>query len=86
MVIPRIRAALLSAASVAAVVFCGYGIPAYYHLLAHQPGRDPQPTSFPPSYAFFLGGYFAALSFLGVCIIFLLVHFMLWLFRRDPTA
>jgi uncharacterized membrane protein len=64
---------------VAAVVFCGYSIPVYFQLLAHQPDRGPaHVTSFPPSYAFFVGGYLAMLAFVSVLLIFALI----WVFFR----
>ena len=73
---------MITATVVALAVFCTYSIPAYYHLLAHQPGRDLHPTSFAPSYAFFLGGYFAFLSFLGVSLMFFLGWVALSLFAQ----
>src|SRR3954447_10272470 len=75
MVVPRMKTALITAAVSAVVVFVGYSLPTYRHLLAHQPGRDAiHPTSFPPYVAFFFGGYFAALAFVGVCVLFVIAY------------
>ena len=80
---PRLRTVSAVALLVATVVFCGYSIPEYFRLLGHQPGVDAlDPTSFPPTYAFFVGGYLAALSFIAVFGIFLLVFLVPRIIRR----
>src|SRR3954468_13624796 len=72
---PRLKTALITATVAAVAVFVGYSLPTYRHLLAHQPARDAiHPTSFPPSVAFFFGGYFAALAFVGMCVLFAVAY------------
>lgn len=71
----RLKMVSMVALLVAVVVFCGYSIPVYLHLLARQPGRDAlDPTSFPPTYAFFIGAYYAALTFIATCSALLLIR------------
>lgn len=71
---------------VAVVVFLGYSVPSYYQLVAHQPGRTPEVTSFLPSYAFVIGGWFAVLSFGAVCVIFLVIRLVMALFSRKKRV
>jgi hypothetical protein len=83
---PRLKTAMTIAVLVPVLVFCGYSIPSYFSLLAHQPSRDAiHPTSFPPSYALYVGAYFAVLTFVGICVIFLLIRAILWM-RRPRKA
>ena len=84
----RIKVAIISATVVAAVVFCGYSVPVYYQLAAHQPGRATSTgmTSFPPSSAFFFGAWLALLSFVAVCLIFLIIRVTVVLFSRRKSA
>jgi hypothetical protein len=85
--IVRGRVAFISAALVALIVFLAYGVPGYFHLVAHQPGRDPAPTSFPPYYAFVVAGWFAFLSFVFVLLLFLVVRVVVGLFgTRKSTS
>jgi hypothetical protein len=80
----RIKVAIISATVVAALVFCAYSVPVYYQLAAHQPGRATSSgvTSFPPSSAFFFGAWLALLSFVAVCLIFLIIRATVALFSR----
>jgi len=86
----RIKGAMISATVVAVVVFCAYSVPVYYQLAAHQPGRATSTgvTSFPPSSAFFFGAWLALLSFVGVCLIFLIIRTTVLLFsrRKSPSG
>lgn len=76
---PRLRTVSIVAVLMAVAVFCGYSIPVYFRLLAHQPGRDAlHPTSFPPSYAFFLGGYYSVITFVAIYVAFLLIRLVAW--------
>ena len=83
----RFKVAIISATVVAAVVFCGYSVPIYYQLAAHQPGRATSTgvTSFPPSSAFFFGAWLALLSFVAVCLIFLIIRAAVALFSRRKS-
>jgi ABC-type Fe3+ transport system permease subunit len=78
----RGKIVLTIAIVVAFVVFLGYSVPCYYQLVAHQPGRAPGVTSFPPSYAFVMGVWFAVLSFIAVCVISLVIGIFMALFSR----
>jgi hypothetical protein len=84
--IVRGKVALVIADVVAFRVFLGCSVPSYYQLVEHQPGRTSEVTSFPPSYAFVIGGWFAALSFVAVCVIFLVIRILMALFSRRKTV
>lgn len=72
--IHRLRAGILISTTACVIVFAGYSIPAYFHLLAHQPDRNPvTATSFPPSYAFLVGGFLAFLTWIAVGVIALVL-------------
>jgi hypothetical protein len=67
----------------AVLVFCGYSIPVYFQLVAHQPDRGPaHVTSFPPGYAFLAGGCLAMLTLISVLLIFALI----WVFTRHRNS
>jgi len=74
MIVRRFRTVVLTSLFLAILVFCAYSIPTYFQLLAHQPGRNlTDATSFPPGYAFVMGGVFAAISFAVVFLVLLIV-------------
>ena len=77
----RFRAVVLALVLIAVVIFCAYSIPTYLQLLAHQPARGAvDATSFPPQYAFFMGGILAAVAGVAAFIVLLIV----WaIFRRS---
>jgi hypothetical protein len=84
----RVKVAIISATVVAAIVFLGYSVPAYYQLAAHQPGHATSAgvTSFPPSSAFFFGGWLALLCFVAVCLIFLIIRATVVLLSRRKNS
>jgi hypothetical protein len=84
----RVKVAIISASVVAAVVFFGYSVPVYYQLAAHQPGPATSVgmTSFPPSSAFFFGAWLALLSFVAVCLIFLIIRAAVALFSPRKSS
>lgn len=84
--IVRGKVVLIIGIAVAVVVFLGYSVPSYYQLVAHQPGRAPEVTSFPPWSAFVIGGWLAVLSFVAVCLIFLVVRIVTALFSCRKRA
>jgi len=70
----QLRNSILVSISSSILVFAGYSIPTYFQLLAHQPSRNPAiATSYPPSYAFLIGGCLAMLTLVASGVIFLLV-------------
>lgn len=76
----RSRKAIVAVLLLTMAVFFGYSIPVYFKLLALQPdGNAVTPTSFPPAYAFFIGGFYGALTLAAGCGILLLMR---WVSRR----
>lgn len=65
------RIAALSAL-IGLVIFAGHSIPSFLYLRANQ-----QHTSFPPSAAWFYGGYYAILAF-AAAFVLLWIMSLLW--------
>jgi len=79
----RFRTVIFTSLCIAVVTFCAYSIPTYFQLLAHQPGRNPvDATSFPPGYAFVMGGIFAAIGFVLAFLLLFIVWAGVRVFRR----
>jgi hypothetical protein len=79
----RLRIVALTSMAAAVLVFCGYSIPVYFQLVAHQPDKDPpHVTSFPPGYAFLVGACLAVLTLIGVLLIFAVI----WVFSRHRNS